>query len=440
MSAAQSFLPVAIVGGGPAGLTLARVLQMHGVACRVYENEPAANARDQGGSLDLHAENGLWALEQCQLIDAFNRHSRPEGDCMRIMDKAGRVYYSEEPAPRAEEAVAPGQTPSGRPEIDRLALRNILLDSLEPGTVQWGHALSHMQPLPATADDDVPRWELTFKSGAKERAAVVVGADGAWSRIRPVLSSTVPSYTGYTAIDLMVPNVSARHPQLTELVGQGTCFILDDERGFIAQRNGADVLRVYAVLKVDEGWAEDEDGGAYLANADSEAIVALIEGNFSGWYEPALQLLHCADIDSLRVRRMYQLPFSHTFQHTAHTRLVTAVGDAAHVMSINGEGVNLAMMDAAQLALALSPLLSQPSPQSTPSTLCEQLAAAIDGCERSMFARSSALQDDPFNFQLFFSQNGAERFASTLREVMAGGGVQGDAGGHEQSHHRVVDS
>ena len=423
MSAAQPFLPVAIVGGGPAGLTLARVLQLHGVQCRVYESEPAATARSQGGSLDLHEENGLWAVQQCGLIDEFNRRSRPEGDCMRIMDKTGRLLLSTEP-PSSDERPPLDQTPIGRPEIDRLALRNLLLESLQPDTVQWGHALAALKPLPL-AGDGIPRWQLTFKHGKTEQAAVLIGADGAWSRIRPILSSTKPSYTGFTAVDCTVPEVSARHAYLAQLVGPGTCFVLDDQRGIIAQMNGNDTLRAYAVLKVPEGWADDADGGAFLANASSEAIYTLIARYFPGWHEPAMDLMRRADLQSIVVRRMYSLPFDHGFTHSQQSRLVTAVGDAAHVMSVNGEGVNLAMMDAAQLALALSSLLS-PSAQ-TPSSppLVDQLAAAIDECERRMFDRSKALQHDPFNFDLFFAENGAVKFAELLKQ-MTGQAEAGD--------------
>ena len=437
-SAASLFTPIAIVGGGPAGLTAARVLQLHNIPCTVYENEAAPTARNQGGSLDLHAENGLWALEQCRLIEEFNKHSRPEGDCMRIMDKTGKLWHDEEPPP-VDESRPLDMTPSGRPEIDRLALRNLLLDSLQPGTVQWGHALASLQPLPASAatSDGVPRWELTFKNGNTAQATIIIGADGTWSRIRPILSSTKPRYTGYTAIDFTVPAVSTHNPHLAKLVGPGTAFVLDDQRGLIAQMNGNDTLRAYAVLKVPEHWVDDTstDGGAFLATdhtVSAQAVEALIARYFSGWNEAAMDLMRQADMQTVWVRRMYALPFDHSFAHDEQSRLVTAVGDAAHVMSVNGEGVNLAMMDAAQLALALANVLSPASPATATATaavLAERLGGAIVECERAMFERSAALKDDPFNFDLFFGENGAVKFAEMLHMFMGGGG--GGGGGEE---------
>ena len=225
----------------------------------MYESEPAATARNQSGSLDLHPESGLWALEQCDLIQQFEAHSRPYDDCMRIMDKTGRVLYDEDETPRPAEPPdgLPDGSPdadSGRPEIDRLALRNILFEAVEkaqPGTVQWGHALASISPLPSTivsTNDEQPTvWLLTFKNGSTANAHIVIGADGAWSRIRPLLSSATPTYKGVTFVDLTLPHFSS-HPQLTSVIRHGSAFVLGDSRGILQQMNGNDTVRVYAAL------------------------------------------------------------------------------------------------------------------------------------------------------------------------------------------------
>ena len=429
MSAAHPFLPVAIVGGGPAGLTAARILQLHKVPCRVYENESAATARNQGGSLDLHEDNGLWALRQCGLLEQFTKLSRPEGDCIAIMNKTAKVLYREEP-PKAQPEAADERAVAirGRPEIDRLQLRNLLLDSLEPGTVQWGHALSTLQPVPPTGSspgEEVSQWELKFKNGATERAAVVIGADGAWSRVRPVLSSAKPSYTGVTFLDCTIPHVAARHPHLAAMVGPGSTFVLDDQRAIIAQMNGNDTLRTYACLKVSEDWLDssDDSGGAFLHHVTADALETFIARYFSDWHESTLDFMRKAELDSVMVRRIYALPFDHSFSHSAHSRLVTAVGDAAHVMGPNGEGVNMAMLDAAQLCLALSKLLSphsQPAARdSSTSSLGEQLAAAVLESERSMFERTKAQADDPINFHFFLSEDAANKFVALFKRMTA---------------------
>ena len=438
-AAASSLLPIAIIGGGPAGLTAARVLQLQGVPCRVYENEAGPTARNQGGSLDLHEKDGLWAIEQCGLTEQFHRLSRPEGDCMRIMNKTGAVLYREEP-PQVEE----GQAVSGRgrPEIDRLVLRNLLLDSLQPGTVQWGHALASLQPLPADEDaDGVCRWELTFKSGATERAAVVIGADGAWSRVRPVLSSAVPRYTGVTFLDCTIPHVAARHPQIADMVGPGSAFVLDDQRAIIAQKNGNDVCRTYFSIKVPEAWADDESeqGGAFLKHMSGEAVETFVRRYFGDWHATTLDFIRQADVQSIVLRRIHALPYDHSFAHTAQSQLVTAVGDAAHVMGPNGEGVNMAMYDAAQLCLALARVLSPPSTAGaaptarSPQQLASALSAAIADFERDMFARVAALADDPINFDFFLSEDAANKFVAMFQQMIQQASAEGQETQQEQA-------
>ena len=60
---------VAIVGGGPGGLTLARLLQMKGVEVKVYERDLNENARVQGSLLDLHQDSGLASIRAAGLLE-----------------------------------------------------------------------------------------------------------------------------------------------------------------------------------------------------------------------------------------------------------------------------------------------------------------------------------------------------------------------------------
>ena len=71
------FNRIVIIGAGPGGLTLARILQQRGVKSAIYESEESANARNQGGSLDLHEDTGQSALRACGLIVEFKKLSRP---------------------------------------------------------------------------------------------------------------------------------------------------------------------------------------------------------------------------------------------------------------------------------------------------------------------------------------------------------------------------
>src|ERR1700710_1586577 len=101
---------IAIVGGGPGGLTLARLLQMQGADVNVYERDLNKDVRVQGATLDLHEESGLKALQEAGLMEAFTANFRPGAEQLHIMDKHAATLFRDQPK-TAEDIF--------RPEIDR---------------------------------------------------------------------------------------------------------------------------------------------------------------------------------------------------------------------------------------------------------------------------------------------------------------------------------
>ena len=93
---------IAIVGGGLGGLTLARILQVHGISATVYELDATADVRQQGGSLDIHEASGQRALREAGLYEAFRRRTHPEGEATRILDRDGTVFVDEAGGGRRE--------------------------------------------------------------------------------------------------------------------------------------------------------------------------------------------------------------------------------------------------------------------------------------------------------------------------------------------------
>jgi 2-polyprenyl-6-methoxyphenol hydroxylase-like FAD-dependent oxidoreductase len=321
---------IAVVGGGLSGLVLARILQQHDIACTVYELDATAGARRQGGLLDLHVESGQLALREAGLHEQFRRLTRPQAEAMRVMDKAGTIFIDQ---------ASPGSSAdSGRPEIDRTELRALLLDSLHPGRVVWGHKLSQASRL---SDG---RYELIFGHGSRRAADLLIGADGAWSRVRPLLSSASPEYAGISYFELHVTDAPTTVPASAALVGAGSLFALSDNKN-LGGHGGRD-LHLGAMLRAAEDWLDTRG----VNWSDPAATRTALLAEFADWTPALTDLIRHCD-DEIVARRIFALPAGHSWPRT---RGVTLVGDAAHLMSpFAGEGANAAMLDGCELALAL---------------------------------------------------------------------------------------
>ncbi|OXM46400.1 FAD-dependent oxidoreductase [Amycolatopsis alba] len=314
-------MTISIIGAGPGGLTCARILQKHGIPVTVYDRDPHPLARNQGGNLDLHANDGQFALREAGLLDEFYALARPEGQEMRKLDANGRLL----------EHHVPAEGELFKPEIDRGQLRGLLLDSLEPGTVRWGSVLERV---------DLPG-RLRFADGTTVETDLVIGADGAWSRVRPAVSAAVPEYSGFTFLEAWFDDVENAHPELAALVGQGGATAADGDRCLFAQRNSGDHIRVYIIQRLPADW---------VGSRGTSQIRAHLLDAFSGWSPSMLRMI--TENDGPYVDRpLYVLPVPHAWEHTPS---VTLLGDAAHLMPPLGVGVNLAMLDACELALALA--------------------------------------------------------------------------------------
>ncbi|MEU5578974.1 NAD(P)/FAD-dependent oxidoreductase [Streptomyces huasconensis] len=372
--------PVTIIGAGLAGLTLARVLHLHGIPATVHEAETSPSARSQGGLLDIHDHNGQRALRAAGLFEEFLGIIHKGAEVSRVLDKGGNVLLDE----RADDG------PGGRPEVPRAALRRMLLDSLPAGTIQWGHKVTAARTLGGG------RHEVTFADGTAVTTGLLVGADGAWSRIRPLLSDAEPQYVGTSLIESYLFDADARHPAAARAVGDGSLFALAPGRGISAHREPDGVLHAYVTLTKPQEWVRAIDF------TDVGAAKARVAAEFHDW-APELTALITDSDTALVPRPVNSLPLTHRWDRVPG---VTLLGDAAHLMAPSGEGANLAMYDGAELGKALA---AHP----------DDIEGALTAYEEELFPRSAAaaaqasrihemcLDDDaPHSLVSFFTGHG----------------------------------
>ena len=342
--------PVTIVGAGLGGLVLARVLHVRGIPATIYEADPSAESRTQGGQIDIHENNGQLAIEAAGLSDAFRAIIHPGGAASRVLDQHGAVLLDE-----------PDDGTGGCPEVLRGDLRRILLDSLPAGAIRWGKKLTGVAAL---GDG---RHALTFADGSTVTTALLVGADGAWSKVRPLLSDAQPEYVGTTFIETYLHDVDERHAATAAAVGGGALYALTPGKGIAAHREARDVLHTYVELNRPAAWV------AGIDFTDAAAATARVAAEFAGWAPAPVALI--TDGDTPPVPRMiHTLPDGHRWDRVPG---VTLIGDAAHLMPPSGEGANLAMFDGAELGQALA---AHP----------DDVEAALATYEAAMFPRSAA--------------------------------------------------
>ncbi|KAH9917146.1 monooxygenase FAD-binding protein [Epithele typhae] len=353
---------VAIIGAGPAGLVLHLTLIKRGVPSILYEREASPNARIHlGGTLDLRWAYGQRALYENGLEAAFKAVSRPDGDETRMCGKDARVLL---------EIIADGDTrPEDiSPEIDRPALRQIILDAVPADSVKWGHALTSVTPHGDGTHT------LSFANGHTTTVDLLVGADGGASRIRPLVSPAQRLYAGLTGAEIVIERDVVDRADMADaraLIGNGSTFAMEGGKVLAAQRNSDGRVLTYAWFRGPEDWPLPSDA--------AEARVSLLQ-KFEGW-APVLRkfIEHGAD-DGIYHRPLYMLQPGLRWEHVDG---VTIIGDAAHVMTpFAGMGANVSMLDGLEMGLAIAEAVNAGASK-------EGREAAIKKAEEKLFEESA---------------------------------------------------
>lgn len=364
---------IAIVGAGPAGLTLARILYINGISATVFDLDAHANDRPQGGTLDLHEESGQAALHAAGLFDKFASVARYDGEDLIVKDRFNTTHVE-----MLEE--------HGQPEVDRSVLRQLLLDSLPASTVRWGKKLAKAEV-----------GTLHFADGTSETGFdLVIGADGAWSKVRPLVTTVQPFYSGVSGVDIDIRDVDKRYPELSAMTGRGSHFAWGDEiqQSILSQRTGDGSIRAYAFSREPESWVKTNTFDWDDLAQTKEDVCAWLPA----WAPELLAYVRAAD--SLAPRPLYMLPPGLRWQHRAG---VTLIGDAAHLMTpFAGEGVNAAMTDAMKLAQAITQ-----KPQ--------DVNAAVKEYEQWLFPAAEKVTSETWrNLNMVFMEGGIAKFKAMI--------------------------
>jgi len=321
---------IAIVGGGPGGLTLARLLQMSGTEVKVYERDEHKDARPKGATLDLHHESGLAALEEAGLMDEFKANYRPEAGYMRVLDKAAQIQFDDD---------SNGTDSFHRPEIDRGPLNEILFNSLKSDTVVWNSQFVSL----ARQDCSV---QLKFKNGTSALADLVIAADGANSKIRPYITTLKPIYSENTIVEGTVYHSETASPKMHQLLNGGKIFAFGDSKTLVVSSKGDGSLVFYTGFNADEDWSKKIG----IDFSDKTQVITWFQKEFAGWDNAWLELFENATSPFVP-RPQYCMPLDKEWKTLPN---LTMIGDAAHVMPpYAGEGVNMAMLDALELSRCL---------------------------------------------------------------------------------------
>ena len=383
---------VAIVGGGPGGLTLARLLQLKGVAVKVYERDKDKSFRQQGATLDLHYETGLKALREGGLIEEFKKAYRPGAERITITDNNAIVHYTE----RDEEPIQDLNNEYARPEIDRGPLRDLLIASLYDNTIVWDSKFSELK-------ENGNGWKLFFENGTTAYADLVIAADGANSKVRKYITDIQPIYSGITIVESNIYNAATNTPHLWKLTNEGKVFAYWNGKTIVLSAKGEGSLSFYTSTKETEDWAKTS--GIDFKN--KEQVFIWFKQRFCDWSDDWHELFLTNDSYFI-VRPQYHFPSNQSWQTLPN---LTMIGDAAHVMPPTGEGVNQAMWDALELY----------------ETLCIEnfntVKEAIASFEKKMCSRASAETEDALKMvQAMHSENNLQyllNFFSGLHELGA---------------------
>lgn len=349
---------VAIIGGGPVGLTMAKLLQQQNVQVTVYERDKDASARIFGGTLDLHKGSGQDALQKAGLLQTYYSLALPMG--VHFANEHGSIIATKNPTL---------DTQYDNPEINRNALRTMLLQSLENNSVVWNSKLIALDILNG-------QWQLKFENKQQATADFVIIANGGMSKVRSYVTDTQVEDTGTFIIQGDVLNPETKCSEFLKLCGTNRLMVAHQGNMMVANPNNNGILSYGFVFKTPNDWIM----GSTLDFQQQDTVKDYLLNRLEDWAGVYKQIISATDIFVGLPSRKFSISNSWKSNRPLP---ITLIGDAAHLMPpFAGQGVNIGLLDALILAENLC------------STNFTSIEHAIEDYEQKMFVYASEAQHE----------------------------------------------